>query len=58
MNKRFRLFLAVLILAISILLLIWGYLPNPRETRIQPIPPAEMQLPTPVSLQTATQPVA
>jgi hypothetical protein len=41
--------LGLLILAISISLLIWGFLPARRETRIQPIPPAELQLPTPVS---------
>jgi hypothetical protein len=45
MNKNFRFFLAILILAISLSLLVWGYLPNPHETRIQPIAPAEMQLP-------------
>ncbi len=47
MNKRLRLFLAVIILAASLSLLIWGYMPNPHETRIQPIAPAEMQLPMP-----------
>jgi hypothetical protein len=50
MNKRLRLFLAVIILAVSVSLLVWGYLPNARETRIQPISPSEMQLPTPASL--------
>jgi hypothetical protein len=45
MNKRLRLFLAIVILAVSISLLAWGYMPNPHETRIQPIAPAEMQLP-------------
>ena len=47
MKKKLRLFLAVIILAASLSLLVWGYMPNPRETRIQPIAPAEMQLPTP-----------
>jgi hypothetical protein len=47
MKKRIRLFLAILILAISISLLAWGYLPNPYVTRIQSIEPAEMQLPVP-----------
>jgi hypothetical protein len=47
MKKRIRLFLSLLILTISIALLIWGYSPNPHETRIQPIVPAEMQLPAP-----------
>jgi accessory gene regulator protein AgrB len=47
MKKRLRLFLSILILTISIALLIWGYAPNPRETRIQPIVSTEMQLPMP-----------
>jgi hypothetical protein len=47
MKKRIRLFFALLILTVSIALLIWGYAPNPRETRIQPIAPVEMQLPVP-----------
>lgn len=47
MKKRIRLFLAILILSISIALLVWGYAPNPREIRVQPIAPAEMQLPAP-----------
>jgi len=50
MNKRIRIFLAIFILAISITLLVWGYAPNPHETRVQPISPSEMQLPTPSSL--------
>ncbi len=47
MKRKFRLFLAVVIFAISISLLIWAYSPNPRETRVQPIAPSEMQLPVP-----------
>ena len=50
MKKKVRLFFAIFILAISIALLMWGYVPNPRETRVQPISPSEMQLPTPSSL--------
>ena len=50
MNKRVRLFIALLILGISISLLIWGYSPNRREVIDRDIPPAEMQLPTPTSL--------
>ncbi|MGE5642207.1 MAG: hypothetical protein ACM3Y8_04275 [Byssovorax cruenta] len=49
MSRRVRILLGLLILAISISLLIWGFLPARRETRIQPISPAELQLPTPVS---------
>jgi hypothetical protein len=47
MMKRIRLVLAILIFSISIALLIWGYAPNPRDLRVQPIAPAEMQLPAP-----------
>lgn len=50
MSKKLRLVLALVILAASIAMLVWGYLPNPREVRIQPISPSEMQLPTPSSL--------
>ncbi|GAB4400568.1 MAG: hypothetical protein OHK003_26260 [Anaerolineales bacterium] len=56
--KTFRLVLAIIILTISIVLLIWGFLPSPRETRIQIIAPTEMQLPTPSSLQLNLEPVA
>jgi hypothetical protein len=58
MSKRLRLFLAVVILAASISLLVWGYMPNPREMRIQPIAPSEMQLPTPSSLHFDLYPAA
>jgi hypothetical protein len=58
MKKKLRLFLAVIILAASLSLLVWGYMPNPRETRIEPIAPAEMQLPTPSSLHFDLLPVA
>ena len=51
MNRRIRIILAFVILAVSVSLLIWGYTPNPRETRTQPILPTEMQLPAPSSLQ-------
>lgn len=47
MKKKTRLFFALLILSASIALLAWSYAPNPRETRIQTIAPAEMNLPTP-----------
>jgi hypothetical protein len=51
MSRRIRIVLGVLIFIISIALLIWGFAPTRRETRIQNISPSEMQLPTPVSLQ-------
>ncbi|MCB9112760.1 MAG: hypothetical protein H6634_16070 [Anaerolineales bacterium] len=56
--KKVRLVLAVIILAVSIYLLIWGFSPNPRETRIQMIAPTEMQLPTPSSLHFDLEPAA
>ncbi|NWF62995.1 MAG: hypothetical protein HXY38_01705 [Chloroflexi bacterium] len=48
--KKLRLILSIIILVFSIYFLVWGFSPNPRETRIQTISPAEMQLPTPSSL--------
>ncbi len=43
MKKGFRLLLSIVILTISIVLLIWGYAPNPHETRARQISPSEMQ---------------
>ncbi|NOH03630.1 MAG: hypothetical protein HND47_17555 [Chloroflexi bacterium] len=58
MSKKIRIALAVIILAVSISLLIWGYSPNPREMRIREIYPTEMQLPTPSSLHFDLEPAA
>ena len=49
MARKLRLLLAILILTISLALLIWGLWPNLMETRIVPVDPGQMQLPTPVS---------
>jgi len=49
MMRRVRIVLGVIILTASLALLIWAYKPLKRETRIQPISPADLQLPTPVS---------
>ena len=49
MNRRVRIIIGVLILAISIALLIWGFKPLGREVRTRPIAPSELQLPTPSS---------
>jgi hypothetical protein len=49
MARKVRLVLAILILTISLALLIWGIWPNLVETRIVPVDPGQMQLPTPVS---------
>jgi hypothetical protein len=39
--------LGIIILMISLSLLVWGYAPSLYETRVQPILPSELQLPTP-----------
>jgi hypothetical protein len=49
MTRKIRLLLAILILAISLALLVWGLWPTLVETRIVPVDPGQMQLPTPVS---------
>ena len=49
MSRRIRILLGVIILTISISLLIWGFAPARRETRIQNISPSEMELPTPTT---------
>jgi len=49
MGKKIRIFLAIVILAISCALLIWGLWPMLMETRVVPVDPSQMQLPTPVS---------
>ena len=49
MARKIRLLLAILILAISLALLVWGLWPNLVETRIVPVGPSQMQLPTPIS---------
>ena len=49
MTKRIRIVVGIFILAVSIGLLIWAYRPMDHKTLTQPISPADMQLPTPVS---------
>ncbi len=51
MSRRIRVLLGVIILAISISLLIWGFAPVRREVRTQPVQPADLQLPTPESFR-------
>lgn len=43
--KTLRLFLALIILAVSLVLLAWGFAPNRREVRRQFLEPTQMQLP-------------
>ncbi|NQU30662.1 MAG: hypothetical protein HQ525_08350 [Anaerolineae bacterium] len=47
MTKKLRLILAVLVLLISFSLLIWASWPLLSESRVVPIPPNDLQLPTP-----------
>jgi hypothetical protein len=47
MNKKLRLFLAVLLLAVSLSLLVWASLPGVVESRVVPVPPGNLELPTP-----------
>lgn len=51
MNRRLRIVVGILILALSLTLLIWGLIPLDRVTRTQPISPSDLQIPTPTSLQ-------
>ena len=47
MSRKIRILLGIIILTISISLLVWGFAPARHETRIQPISPDALQLPTP-----------
>lgn len=51
MNRRLRVLLGILILALSLTLLVWGLVPLDRITRTEPVSPSDLQLPTPTSLQ-------
>lgn len=51
MNRRLRIVVGILILALSLTLLIWGLIPLDRVTRTQPISPSDLQIPTPTVLQ-------
>jgi hypothetical protein len=49
MKKPLRLALALIVLALSLVLLVWAFWPQEREVRRRFIQPTEMQLPTPGS---------
>ncbi|MBI5295886.1 MAG: hypothetical protein HY869_10445 [Chloroflexi bacterium] len=49
MKNKLRLLAAVLILAVSLTLLVWGFWPTRRETLVTPIQPSNLTLPTPSS---------
>jgi len=50
MSKKLRLVLAIFLLAISLSLLLWAMLPTLTESRVLPISPNDLQLPTPSAL--------
>lgn len=58
MKFNLRLAVAVLVLAVSLTLLIWGFWPSERETRILPVNPSEMTLPTPTTFLLDREPVS
>jgi len=45
--RKIRLIFALVVLAASLILLIWGFWPLLRESQVLHIPPNELQLPTP-----------
>jgi hypothetical protein len=47
-TRKIRLLLALVVLAVSLTLLVWGFWPLLRESQVLPIPPRELQLPTPI----------
>jgi hypothetical protein len=49
MTRKLRIFLGLLILIVSVTLLVWSLWPADYVTRVQPVEPAQMQLPTPSS---------
>lgn len=53
MMRKIQKFLAFVFLVTSLFLLIWGFMPNPRKVLERRIPPAELKIPTPVSLLSA-----
>jgi hypothetical protein len=56
--RRLRLTLSILLLAVSIALLLWGFWPAVRVQHVLPISPSQMSLPLPSSwlLNLAVQP--
>jgi hypothetical protein len=50
MKRALRLAAALVVLAVSLYLLAWSLWPAAREILVVPIPPGDLQLPTPSSL--------
>jgi len=55
--RRVRIILGMIILMLSIILLLWGFLPARHEVQSQPISPTDLQLPTPASFLPELNPV-
>jgi hypothetical protein len=49
MKSRRRAALALIVLALSLSLLVWGLWPASRERRVLPVEPSNLTLPTPSS---------
>ncbi len=48
--KKVRLVLGIAILLVSLGVLIWALVPLEHVTRVVPVPPSDLQLPTPEAL--------
>lgn len=48
-DHRWRQVLGLIVLLVSLAILIWGFWPYADQTRVMPIQPADMLLPTPES---------
>jgi hypothetical protein len=57
MTRKLRILLGLLILVVSMTLLAWSLWPAEYETRIVPVEPVQMQLPTPSSFLPGPWPV-
>ncbi len=55
--RKLRLFVAVIVLVLSLTLLVWGLWPAAHERHSLSVPPAEMSLPTPASFEPLLSPV-
>jgi len=48
-TRNWRRVLGLIVLLISLALLVWGFWPYADQTRVMPIRPSDLQLPTPES---------
>jgi hypothetical protein len=49
--RRVRIIVGIIVLTLSLVLLLWGFLPARHEIRSQPISPTDLQLPTPITFR-------